>query len=525
MLLIACANVGNLLLARAAGRQRELGVRAALGAPRSRLIRQLLTESLVLALVGGSVGVLAAFWCVDVLEAVGSRVHPSLNGLAVDPLVMGFALALSLGSVLLFGLAPAWRASSLDLSQALKSGGAPGGMVRSRDRLRDALVIGEMALAVMLLIGAGLLIRTVAELRQIDPSFDPSGKLTMDVWLPWKTYREDARKVAFFREALERIEALPQVTSAGVASVIPSASNFDRVGIDVEGRTYPPGRNPSPDRYIVSPGYLRTMPITLHKGRHFNDRDREGAKPVVLVNDTAARTIWPGENPVGRRIRLPAEGDVEDVWRTIVGVVGDVKQYGLDGPRTMQLYLPLAQYPWGYMSLVVEAQGDLSAVGKDVRSEILAVDANLPVFDVRTLEGVLANSIALRRLTMLLLATFASIALTLAAVGVYGVVSYTVSQRTGEIGIRMALGAHRRDVMRLVLWQGSWLTLAGLAIGLIGAGLGSRVLQGMLFGVEPTDLVTFGGVALLLTAASLAACAVPSARATRIDPMVALREE
>ena len=525
VLLIACANVGNLLLARGAGRRRELGVRAALGASRARLIRQLLTESLVLALVGGSVGILAAFWCVDILEVVGSRVHPSLQGLVVDPTVMGFALLLSLGSVLIFGLAPAFRASSLSLMQTLKRGGTPGATVRGRDRLRDTLVIGEMALAVMLLIGAGLLIRTVGEIRQVDPGFDPAGKLTMDVWLPWKTYHDDNRKLAFFRQALERIEALPQVRSAGVASVIPSASNFDRVGIEVEGRTYPAGRNPSPDRYVVSPGYLRTMPITLLQGRHFQDRDREGALPVVLASETMASTLWPDEDPVGRRIRLPAEGGVEDAWRTIVGVVGDVRQYGLDGPRTMQLYLPLAQYPWGYMSLVVRAEGDLAAAGKDVRAAILAVDPNLPVFNVWTLNDLLASSIALRRLTMLLLATFAAIALALAAVGVYGVVSYSVSQRTGEIGIRMALGAHRRDVIRLVLRQGSWLTFTGLATGLIGAAIGSRLLQAMLFGVGPTDLLTFGGVALLLTAASLAACTIPTVRATRIDPMVALREE
>ncbi len=525
VLLIACANVGNLLLARSAARQKEIAIRRALGAARSRLVRQFLTESIMLAMIGGGLGLLLALQGTSIIEALGSQVTPLLVGIKIDSSVLVFTLVASLLSGIVFGLAPALHVSNPDLNESLKEGGRSSGAGASRNRLRSALVVSEVAMALVLLICAGLLIKSVLRLRDLSPGFNSENQLTMNVTLPSAKYPKAQMWVSAYNQMVERIEALPGVQSAGLTSVLPLSGNFDGRGLAVEDYPKPRGEELDVDLYITTPGYLRTMAIPLLKGRALTEQDVEDVLQVALINETMARELWPDQTPIGKRIKFPGSERNPQPWRTIVGVMGDVKQYGLDRKDPMQIYLPEAQFPTSFMSLVVRTSVDPKTMIAAVRNEIQSVDKDQAVYNITTLDQLLADSISLRRFSMILLIIFAALALTLAGVGIYGVISYSVTQRTHEIGVRMALGASRRDIIKLVVGQGMTLTLAGVAAGLAASFALTRVLESLLFAVSETDLATFILIPAILTAVALAACAVPARRATKVDPMVALRYE
>jgi putative ABC transport system permease protein len=521
VLLIACANVSNLLLARATARQKELSIRSALGAGRLRLVRQLLTESMLLALIGGALGLLLAFWGVSLIESLGAQVTHLLSGVKLDARVLAFTLIISLLTGAIFGLAPALRISRPDLNETLKD---TGHSASARDsRLRGALVVAEMALALVLLICAGLLIRSVMRLRAVNPGFDSADLLTMNVALPLAKYPKPQQRVEFHNRLVDRLAALPGVKAAGFTSVLPFSSNFDGRALAVEDQPKPRGAEIGVDLYIITPDYLRTMAIPLRAGRPLTELDTEEAPKVALINETMARALWPKRDPLGKRIKFPGSERYPESWRVIVGVVADVAQYALDRQPPMQIYLPDAQYPASYMTLVVRTESDPTGFVPAVRNEVRAMDKEQAVFSIATLEELIGASIALRRFLMLLLMSFAAVALALAAVGIYGVMSYAVRRRTREIGIRMALGAQASDVLRLVAGQGLRLVLSGVLIGLVAAFGLTRLLSTLLFEVSATDPLTFALIALLLTMIALLACWIPARRATKVDPMIALR--
>ncbi|HKP86336.1 MAG TPA: FtsX-like permease family protein, partial [Blastocatellia bacterium] len=426
---------------------------------------------------------------------------------------------------IVFGLAPALHVSKPDLTESLKEGGRSSGAGASRNHLRSALVVSEVAMALLLLICAGLLIKSVIRLRDVSPGFSADNRLTMSVVLPGAKYPKAPMWVAFYNQIIERIEALPGVEAAGLTSVLPFSGNFDGRGLAVEDHPKPRGEEISVDLYIVTPGYLQTMAIPLLKGRALSEQDTDAAPLVALINETMARELWPDQDPIGKRIKFPGSEKNPQPWRTIVGVVRDVKQYGLDKKEPMQIYLSEAQYPTSFMTLVVHSSADAKGMIGEVRKEILAADKDQAVFNIVTMEQLLADSISLRRFSMLLLIIFAALALTLSAVGIYGVISYSVTQRTHEIGVRMALGAGRLDIIRLVVSHGMAMTLAGVGIGLAAAVGLTRVMESLLFGVSATDPLTYIIISVALTGVALGACFVPARRATRVDPMVALRYE
>jgi putative ABC transport system permease protein len=524
VLLIACANVGNLLLARSSARRREFAVRAALGAGRARIMRQLLTESVLLALAGGAAGLLLAMWGIGLVESLGSRVTPLLAGVHMDYDVLAFTGVVSVLAGVAFGLAPALQVSRPDLNETLKAGGRTGEAGRG-GRLRSALIVSEVALSLVLLAGAGLLVKSVVRLRAVDAGFNTSNLLTMNLALPSSRYRDGAAQAAFFERLTRQLESLPGVEAAGFTSVLPLGGNFDGRALVVEDKPVPRGQETNVDLYVATPGYLRAMQIRLADGRAFDEHDGADKAPVALVGETMARKLWPGQTPLGRRVRFPGSEKNPQPWRTIVGVVRDVKQYGLDREDVMQMYLPEAQYPASFMTMVVRSKSDTAALLGAVRREVGAADKELAVFGVATMEQLLADSVALRRFSMLLLGVFACVAVALAGVGIYGVISYSVAQRTREIGVRIALGARRRDVLRLVLGRGLGLAGAGIALGLAGGLAVTQVISSLLFGVGARDPATFVSVAALLAFVALVACLAPARRATKVDPMVALRYE
>ncbi|HEV3409497.1 MAG TPA: ABC transporter permease [Chthoniobacterales bacterium] len=524
LLLIACANVGNLLLARSLARRKEVAIRAALGAGRAQIIRQFLTESVLLAVAGGALGLMMAVWGTTFIEAVAAEIVPMLGAIEIDARVLGFTAAVSLTTGLLFGSAPALRASRADLNATLSDGarGAVAGSTRSV--LRSSLVVVEIALAMVLLVGAGLLIRSVMRLHAVDPGFKPERILTMNIWLPNAKYPKGADFIAFYDRALERIRALPEVEAAAMTSVLPISENFDQRTIEAEGQPKGPGENPDVDNYFVTPDYLRTMSIPLRRGRALTEHDREDTPLVVLASETTARQLWPNEDPIGKRIRYYNKEENRP-WRTVVGVVGDVKQYGLDTTAKMAIYVPVAQNPNSAMTLVVKTRTAPETVIAPVRREIRAVDPDQAVFSIRSMDQLLADSIALRRFSMFLLGIFAALALLLAAIGIYGVLAQSVVQRTHEIGIRMALGAQMRDVLRLILGHGMTLAVLGIIAGIAGALGTTRLLANLLFGVAPTDASTFLAIAFLLGAVAFLACYLPARRAAKLDPVTALANQ
>ena len=515
--LIAAANVTSLMLARAAERQKEIALRTALGASRARLLRQLLTESVILSLLGGVGGVLLALWSTDFLLALAPRDLPRLQSTHIDSLVLLFALATSLVCGILLGLIPAWRTSAPDLQATLKEGetrtaNAP------RQSLRKGLVVTEVTLALVLLCGAGLLIKTLWKLNAVDPGFDPQKVLVAEVVLPKSKYPDDARQTAFFQQLLERIKSLPEVESAGGTSNLPMSGTNMVFLAQVEGRAA--GAFPAGFR-AVSEDYFRTMRIPLVKGRWFDERDTASSQSVVVINQTMARQIWPGDEPLGKRIKHGFKEQVAEV----VGVIGDVKYAGLDQQTKPEMYAPFAQRPWPFMRIVVRTKSDPMNLAAAIRNEAQAIDKDQPLDKLTTMSSVISASIGTRRFYMQLLGTFASLAIILAAVGIYGVVSYSVTQRTREIGIRVALGAKQSDVLRLVLGEGFRLTMLGVTLGLAGAFAATRVLTSLLFEVRPTDPGTFIGLSILLLAVALLASYIPARRASKVDPLVALRYE
>ena len=525
VLLIVCVNVANLLLARAAERGTEFAVRTALGAGRGRLVRQLLVESLVLALLGGALGVLLAVWGKALLARLPGATVAGLGTPALDAPVLLFSLAISLGTGLLFGLVPAWHVARGDLSGVIRAGGR--GMVGSAgQRTRGVLVVAEMALGVVLLAGAGVLLQSLVRLLAVDPGFRPERVAAFDVALPSRSY-DDQRAAAFFARLDEQLAGVPGIRSSGAVNMLPLIGNSRfRITFDVDGRPpAAPGEEKALDIRIATPGYLPTVGIPLRRGRLFTSADRQGSQPVALLNEAAVHEHFPNEDPIGKHIVMGWGRDSTTVTGTVVGIVGDVTQSSLDEPTVSEIWFPHAQVPFTEMSVVVQAQGDPAGLGAVVRRTVQGLDADLPVSDFRTLESVVARSVAQPRLYATLLAVFAALALLLAALGVFGVMTYAVAQRTREIGIRMALGAAGGDVVRMIVRGGLTLAGAGVVIGLGVAFVATRVLRTLLYGVSATDPATFASVAVLLVGVALVASWIPARAATRIDPNVALRAE
>ncbi len=519
VLLVACANAANLALARLSQRQRELALRTALGADRRRLARQLLTESAILGLAGGAAGLLLALPVLRLLTTFAARFTPRANEIEIDGAVLLFTLAASLITGLIFGAAPALTRP--DLNGALKDGGeratASGGL-----RLRNVLVVLQLAVSVPLLVAAGLSLRSLLALHEVDPGFRLEQVLTATLDLDWDKYNDEARRRQFFQPLLERLQAHPEVISAAIGSTFPlnDSHPWDNELL-IEGRAVPAHEAlPQIDLRIASPDYFSTLGIPILRGRAFTADDLAGTHPVALVNQTLARRYWADGNPIGQRISI----DGGENWRTVVGVVGDVKQYGLDQEVAHEVYRPLLQYTMLRGTLVIRTTAAKPGMEKTVRQIIRGVDPEQPVYGFRTLEEVRAESIAPKRLTAVLLGSFAGLALAIAAAGIAGVLAFSVSQRTHEIGIRMALGASRGRVLRMVLGQAAPLILLGLALGLAGALGVTHLLSGLLFGVEPTDPTTFLAVSLLLVSVAAAASLVPARRATEVHPMAALRD-
>ena len=529
VLLIACTNVANLLLARAATRETEMAVRSALGAGRGRLVRQLLTESAILGAAGGALGLLLGIWGVDALISLEPQGIPRLSEIRIDTTVACFTLALSIATGLLFGLVPAFHSTSTSLSGVLKEAGRGALTTRGGARMRGALVIAEMALAVMLLAGAGLLIRSFTKLASVDPGFHATQALTFELSLPDSRYEQEPQQVGFFDQLLPRLRAIPGVQSAGAAMSLPmSGSNFV-LTFEVAGRPpVPPSQQPAMQIRVATTEYFQTIGIPLKRGRSFREDDRLGSPPVVLITESAARQYFPSEEPIGKTITL-GWGRGKGTPRAggeVVGIVGDVKETGLDEAEPPQLYMPYRQWPVQSMSVVLKTAVPPATVADAARRAVYATDPNMPAANVRTLEQIVARSISQPRFYTTLLAIFAGLALVLAAIGIFGVLSYAVAQRTREIGIRMALGAQERTVLGLVVRQALLLAAAGVGIGVILAlGLSRSLVSKMLFSTSPHDAATFVTVAALLGAVALVASYIPARRATRVDPIVALRSE
>jgi putative ABC transport system permease protein len=524
VLLIACANVANLLLVRGAERQREFAVRAALGAGRLRLVRQLFTESIVLATLGGLCGLLLAYWGSDLILAFSPGSLLSHDRISVDSRVLGFALGISGLTALIFGLIPSLQFSKPDLNEALKEGGRTVSGSFARHRLRNFLVVSEIALALMLLIGAGLLVRSFVRLLQVNPGFATESIAALEVHV-WGKYRTPEGRRNFFNETLERISALPGVEAAGAVSSLPFIVMDSSTPFTIEGSPAPaPGKEPSAYWLAATPDYFRAMNIPLRQGRFFNSFDKEDATPVILVNETMARRYWPGSTAVGKKITTPGD-DQKPLTLEVVGVVGDVRHKGLDSEPRPEFFTPHRQDPTGSMIFVVRTASDPQSLLPAIKSQIWAVNKDIAFDRAVTIKQLLAKSLEERRFALLLVGSFALIALLLAGVGIYGMISFTTGQRTHEIGVRMALGAQTRDILKMILRQGLILTLSGVCLGLTGAVILTRFLQSMLFGVSATDPVTFVVISLLLTAVALLASYIPARRAMKVDPMVALRYE
>jgi putative ABC transport system permease protein len=538
VLLIGCANLANLMLAKSEARQREIAIRAALGAARSRIVQQLLAESLVLAAVGGALGALLASWAVKAFVASQPTTVPRLDQLTVDGRVLSFVAAISIATGVLFGLVPALRASAPDLAASLKES-IRGSASAAARRFRSALVIAEVALALVLLIGAGLMIRSFGRLMSVDPGFNPERVITIRLTLPDAKYPDRARWTAFHQELLRRVRALPAIDAAGINSAVPlEGGGFDGP-VMAEGGELPNRSRPGTQTLFQtsSPEYFRAMGIQVLKGRVFTDRDTADAAAVAVVDESLAQRLFPNADPIGKRIAFEFSGDhgaanMQPVWRDVVGVVRHVRHYGMASePPFVQVYTPYLQLPTYFqqrrpsMALVVRTTLEPQALAATLRREVAAIDRDIPVYGVQTMATYLAQNTEQPRLNVMLLTGFGTLALLLSVIGVYGVLSYSVSQRTQEIGIRMALGATRRDVLTLIVGHGMLLTTVGIAIGLAASYVVTKSMTAMLFQVSPHDPATFAAIAALLTVVALGASALPGLRATRVSPTEALRYE
>jgi putative ABC transport system permease protein len=528
VLLIVCANVANILLAQSAARQQEISIRVALGASRLRIIQQLLTESLLIALAGGILGILLALSGIELFLRMRPDNIPRSDDLALNGWSLIFTLGVSILTGIVFGLAPIYHSSKLNFSEALKQGAKSVAGSVSRRRVRSLLVVSEVALALILLTGAGLLINSFTRLLNVSPGFNPRNVLTMDISLPASRYPDKQKQTAFYQQALEKMKALPGVRSAGLVLFLPlrGAAGLDEFVI--EGRPIPPdGEKPITEIRIASPDYFTTMEIPLLSGRALTEQDKADGMPVVVINETMARRFWSNESPIGSRVKTGGkepQHNWEGIWLTIVGVVADVKG-SLDSETRPQMYFSYLQHSFPAMSIAVRTSTDTTNLSAAVRQAVQEVDKDQPVTNVNTMEKYLAESVAQRRFNTVVLGIFAAIALILAAVGIYGVMAYSVIQRTHEIGVRMALGAQKTDIIKLILRHGTALVLAGVVIGLAAAYALTRVISKMLYGVSATDPVTFGFVTLLLVGVAILASLVPALRATKVDPLVALRQE
>ncbi len=526
VLLIACANVANLLLARAAVRQKEIAVRVALGAKRSRLIRQFLTESVLLSMLGGLVGLAIAYGGLIVLKAFIPENISQAREISMDLKVLGFTFMVSVATGLIFGLAPAVQAARFNQIETLKEGGRDAATGGSGKRLRSVLVTAEVAISLVLLIGAGLLINSFLRLRNVDPGFRAENLLTMKIVLPDTKYERRAQRSAFYTDLIQRVQSLAGVKSAAVTTNLPLYRQGNSIGINIDGKPDPP---PGQERIIVtriiSPGYFDTMGIPLLRGRPLSEQDTETTQNVVVISDSMARRYWPGEEVVGKRIAIGKIRKPED-WIQVIGVVKDVRQFELTADPKPQMYLTYRQFGFfDAQDLVVKTDIDSASLAATVRKTVWEIDKDQPVSDIQTMQNIMADSIARQRFSMLLLAIFAGVALVLAGVGIYGVMSYSVAQRTHEIGIRMALGAQTGAVLKLAIGYGMKLVLVGLVIGLIAAFALTRVMSTLLFGVTATDPTTFTLISLLLIAVAVLASYVPARRATKVNPIIALRYE
>jgi putative ABC transport system permease protein len=524
VLLIACANVAHLSLARASSRVKEMAVRAALGAGRARLVRQMLSESLLLAIAGGLAGVVLTWWGTHALTALGPKELPRATEIRIDMPVLWFALAVSIFAGLLFGVAPALRASRVDPNESLKDvGRSTEG--RARFAYRNLLVTVELALAFVLAMGAGLLSKSLVRLLNVDPGYDPHNVLTAGVYVYGDRYHDKPEaELNYYEQAMQRLRSTPGIESVAMASNLPLLT-FDRSAFHIQDHPLANDADaPDVDRYSVSPDYFQVLDIPLKRGRLFTDGDRKGTPLVALISESCARTLFPNQDPIGKHIQIGGRHDDKE-WMTIVGVVGDVQQYGLDQPSNMAAYIPLAQdLSFGY-NVAVRTTGDPRRMEQTVRQAFLSADNTQPVFHVRPLEDYVAESLAARRFTLMLLGLFGGLALVLAAVGIYGVISYAVSLRTREFGIRMALGAARKDVLQMVLRQGLKLAATGLVLGIVASVVFTRFLTALLFQVKPADMMTTLAVLLMLAAVALLANYLPAHRASHVDPNVALRYE
>jgi predicted permease len=522
VLLIACANLTTMLLARAAAREREIAIRVALGASRLRLLKQVFTESVLLSLIGGAAGVVLALWGVELLKTIGAQTVPRLREVNVDLVVLGVTVAICVGTGIIFGLAPGLASARPELTEALKEGGRSSTQGTRRNRLRNGLVIAEVALALVLLSGAGLLIKSFARLQDVNPGFNPRDAVSFEISLPKTQYPDDASIVRFNNEAQRRIAALPGVEAAGFTTILPLAGTNGDSSFAIERRTQNDS-SPSPDEEIreVSPDYFRALETPLIRGRFFTNADNADAPLVIIVNQAFARKFWPNEDALGKRIVMGGMSK-NPKWITIVGVVGNIRHFGLDIDPKPEMYVPFAQEAYFTTIYVVRSAQDPRTLLPAIRREVQAMDAAVPLANVRTFEKVIVDSVAPRRLSVVLLGVFAGVAVLLASVGIYGVMSFLVVQRTHEIGVRMALGAQRSDVLKLILARSLKLISAGTIVGLIVAVMSTHTLRALLYSVSAFDATTFAVVTVLLGAVALAASYVPAIRATRADPMVVL---
>jgi putative ABC transport system permease protein len=525
VLLIACANVANLLLARALTRHKEMALRSALGASRMRVVRQLLTESVLLSLLGGLLGLVLAFWWSDLLIALGKKDIPRAMQVGLDWRVLAFTLGVSVLTGIIFGLFPALHLSRTELNEVLKEGRGAGAGAK-RNRIRGVLVIVELATAVVLLVGAGLLIQSLWRLQHVNPGLQPQNVLTFNVSVPESRY-SSAKQARFFGDLTARLRSLPGVQSA--SAVLPLPLSSDRIGISfqIDGRAVAPKDEPSADVFLIEPDYFRTMGIPVLKGRDFADRDQHESAPVVIVTESFARQFFPGEDPLGKRIQpgISTWDNEKSTMREIIGVVGDIRNRTLDAEPKPAYYLPQSQVPFTQLIAVVKSGNDPKALTGSITREVSAMDAELPVFGVKTMAEYISSSVAAPRFNTTLLSIFAAVALVLTIIGLYGVMSYSVAQRTNEIGIRMALGAKTRDVLALIVKDGLKMVSLGLLLGIAGALALTRLLATLVFGVTTHDPVTFIAIAALLSLVAMIACYVPAWRATRVDPLEALRCE
>jgi putative ABC transport system permease protein len=530
VLLIACANVANLLLARASARQREIAIRRALGASRARLVRQMVTESLLLSAIGGALGLGIAIWGVGALVKLSPANISRLGDISVDSAVLVFTLAVSVATGLIFGLAPAIHASNPNLQETLKDAARGATASAARNRLRSLLVVSEFALALMLLISAALLVRSFWQLNNVDPGFNPQNVLTVRLWLPQPNlpetgpYFKHPARVQLYRQVIENLKTLPGVESVGGVSQLPLGGGRASAGITVEGQVDQSESPGAVEPLLASPGYFDAMGIKLVSGRLFTEQDDDQAQRAVVISQKLANTFFSGEDAVGKRIKFGGVKS-QSPWQTVIGVVRDVKSQGLAIESRPQIYRSLLQISNLSLTLVIRAQSNPGSLSEAARAAVSSVDPDLPVYSARTMQEVMSAAVAEQRFAMMLLGLFALIALALSSVGIYGVMSYTVSQRTHEIGIRMALGARPQDVLRMVIGQGVTLIAAGMAIGLASAFAVTRFIAFLLFSVSPTDVFTFASIAALLGAVALLACYLPARRATKVDPMIALRYE